>query len=610
MSEQIPPCIGIDFGTTNSKMAWYNHRISQAEVLKNKEGEERTPSVVYFGKKETLVGKPVENLLDDIQYLGDQLDEEFQRVIWSIKRHLISPPTISLPGGKDVRPTQVATEILAKLKRDAEDLHFHEKVERAVITFPAQFNSKQQDKIREAAKEAGFVEVDLLEEPEAAALAFGQMAQKVGQGLLVYDLGGGTFDLAFVVRDDDGQYRVAIETNGDPRCGGDDFDQALYNYWDREAREKLRRPINNVEGENDPHFLRECRQRKENLSIRDQCEFSSFLSGGVIFKMKIDRPTFEGLIRNTIDRTVRLTKTMLNEAQENGHKVDTIVLIGGSSRIPLIEKMLSETLAVSPTKWQNQDVAVALGAAYRAWHKWGPKPKVPRRLTQDTPVGPKFGTTTKSTSQLTSQPTGAAERYRLAVEMAWADRNLQREEVEMLRTLAKQLQLSKSDAEKLEIAVMGKTKEKLLETTPRNPAPPTTDKRAIDEVILPVLRAFPQRDFYVESEIPPKKLAKAIKACNVPNNERILGLIDCTVLGSAKNCLLLGRDGIYYRSASGPNMIKYSDFRLCTFETVLLSRQISVGGGRRIYLGGSNASPKKLCEMLNALKLTIYSRYL
>ena len=357
----MEPIIGIDFGTSNSSMAWYNPRSRQAEIIKNARGEERTPSVVYFGKEQILVGKSAENKLED--------DEEYGRIITSIKRDLIKQASISFPDRPSITPVEVAAQILRKLKHDAETGLFQEPVERVVITHPAIFDALERDKLEEAAKKAGFKKVWLLPEPVAAAKAYAHAGLKMGQHLLVYDLGGGTFDLAVLTREEK-TWRVAMRPTGD-RCGGDDFDRALYNYCNEMAQQKLGRPIS-LTGEIDLYFLHQCRLRKENLSFQEgEQNFSSILlapNGGrsVPFGHKVDRATFEGRIRHFIKQTVNLTKNTLNEAKRQGYPVDTVVLIGGSSRVPLIQEQLTQSLPVKPLEWEKRDVAVALGAAIHA----------------------------------------------------------------------------------------------------------------------------------------------------------------------------------------------------------------------------------------------------
>src|SRR5215211_1927406 len=324
-----PPSIGIDFGTTTSSMAWCDPRTGEVETILNAEGQPKTPSLVYFDEKEILVGEPVENLIQDVSTDRARRDEVFRRTIASIKRNLLSQPRIALPGGRYVRPVDVVSEILKKLKRDAEEGLFHEEIGRAVITCPAEFNVLQRQKIEEAGRLAGFREVVMLEEPVAGALAYARAGLDVGKHVLVYDLGGGTFDLA-VLDNEDESFHVAMEPKGMERCGGDDFDLALYHHCDEIVREKLDRPINPTGGV-DLSFLRACRRRKESLTFQERGRFSNYLAsenGPVLFEHEVDRRTFEELISEYVETTTRLTGEILKQASTEDHKVDTVVLVG------------------------------------------------------------------------------------------------------------------------------------------------------------------------------------------------------------------------------------------------------------------------------------------
>src|SRR5215218_1852551 len=322
-------------------MAWYDPRTGSAETILNAEGQPKTPSLVHFGENETLIGEPVENLIQDVSTDRAHRDEVFQRTIVSIKRNLLSPPRIALPGGRFVRPVDVVAEILKKLKRDAEDGHFHEEVKRAVITCPAEFNVLQRQKIEEAGRLAGFSDVVLLEEPVSGALAYAWAGLKVGEHVLVYDLGGGTFDLA-VLDNEDVSFHVAMEPKGMEHCGGDDFDLALYHYCDEVARERLGRPIS-LTSAVDLGFLRACRRRKESLTYQERSRFSDYLAsnnGPVRFEHEVDRRTFEELIGEYVETTTRLTEEILKQADTTDHEVDTVVLVGGSTRVPLVSQTL------------------------------------------------------------------------------------------------------------------------------------------------------------------------------------------------------------------------------------------------------------------------------
>ncbi len=362
------PVIGIDFGTSKSSMAWYDPRASRAEIIRNYEGREITPSVVYFDRDggEILVGQLAENKLEEQR-------AEQRGFVVSVKRNLVTAPA-KVIGGKVYKPVDVAAKILQKLKQDAEKLHFHQCVSRAVITYPASFDIVQQDKIKQAAMLAGFSEVQLLPEPIAAALAYMNTGYKVGNHILVYDFGGGTFDVAVLSRISDGSFIISLEPEGLNSCGGDDLDRELYFHCEEIALQKLHRSISLID-DIDLRFLRQCRSRKENLSGSEMETFSSYLSGPdgpALFEHTVERHTFEGRINKYIDHTVTLTKEVISKAYTNNYKVDTVVLIGGSSRIPLVLRSLSNALPVAPVEWQQRDFAVVLGAAYHAQRIWGP----------------------------------------------------------------------------------------------------------------------------------------------------------------------------------------------------------------------------------------------
>ncbi len=345
----MEPSVGIDFGTTNSAMAWCDER-GESHVLRNAEGEEKTPSAVYFGASEVVVGTPALKLVDN--------PEESGRVVLSCKRYLRSNAVWALPGRR-VAMVDAAAAVLAKLKRDAEELHFHAPVRRAVVTCPAAFGELERERIEQAARQAGFAEVQLLEEPVAAALAYARQGVRVGQHVLVYDLGGGTFDLAVLLREGDNGFRLALEPRGLATCGGDDFDRALYDHLDERLRAAWSTP--SAKEFNLNWFLR-CRECKESLSHLSSSQFSAYVEGK-LFKERVERSTFERLIHDRLEQTVRLTQELMAEAARRGHPVDTVVLIGGSARVPYVAARLAEVLPVQPHKWQQQDVAVALGAA-------------------------------------------------------------------------------------------------------------------------------------------------------------------------------------------------------------------------------------------------------
>ncbi|HKP51295.1 MAG TPA: Hsp70 family protein [Chloroflexia bacterium] len=484
-STQPAPYIGIDFGTSKSTMAWYNPKTGQAEVIRNAEGEEKTPSLVYFGDgKDILVGRAAEYRLED--------DEGRWRVVKSVKRHLARQALIALPGGKRIRPVEVATAIFGKLRYDAEHYKFDNvPVRRVAVTVPAAFTGEERKSIKEAAADAGFEEVELVEEPVAAALTYAHVGLKASQRILVYDLGAGTFDLAVIARQGDGSWHLALPARGDRQRGGDDFDEALYAMCDDLARRQLGRPIS-LSGTLDLRFLRQCRIRKENLSFQTETTFSSLLeseSGPVTFKHKLRREELEERIRESIEVTVRMTESILRDASANGHLVDTVVLIGGSSRVPLVQNLLDETLAVKPTRFDQMDVAVALGAAYYAKRIWRPDP---------------------------------VDEYRQAVEVAWHDRQITREEAQRLPAFAWSLDLLEEDAARVEREVIGESIEEIARRISSR-----------DEYTAAVRRAWAQH------KLTPLEVERLSELAGQLKIEATLaGRIERDVMGSAKEEIL------------------------------------------------------------------------
>ncbi len=524
-----PPYLGIDFGTTNSSMAWFNPKTNQAEIILSEEGEQKIPSLVYYGDGGVIVGSQVEFILDDLKDRdAEERRDEMLRIVPSIKRNLISPPSIPIPGGGDVRPVEVVAEILRKLKRDAEKGHFNEEVRRAVITYPAVFDATQRKRIVEAAKLAGFHEVEMTAEPVAAAIAFAKADQNIRKGVLVYDLGGGTFDLALVVRDEDDVFRVAFETDGDPACGGDDFDQSLYDYWDKQAQRELGRSISPTAGAIDQPFLKQCRRRKENLSVREQASFSSLLPGSSKrFEPKIDRATFNQLIRERVEKTVRKTSAMMKRAKDEGLKVDDVVLIGGSSRLPLVQEMLKESLQIEPRTWMQKDIAVALGAAYSAQKIWGDSKEATKAKTAPS--------TETSLSEKKSEPATNPVRPKREVPSATLERSGDKWQARPGRPV-----VSVSPSSPV--------------STIKHPAKKADSTRKADEDrirILRILNTVKRDGYYVYPNIPSAVRQKAATIGKLPPSEDVLALYS--------HILLFDMKGFHYRFFGKSFSILYTD---------------------------------------------------
>jgi formylglycine-generating enzyme required for sulfatase activity/actin-like ATPase involved in cell morphogenesis len=353
--------MAIDFGTTNSAMAWWNPDINRAQVIPNADGEYRTPSVVFYSPQGVVVGRAAEKELVNAQL---NINASKQKVISetifrSIKRNIDNGVIHNLPDGTEVKPVDIATEIFRKLKMDAEKQLFRKSVKQVVITCPASFGPMQRDAIKKAAFLSGFETIKLLEEPVAAVT--GYMAQSGSEpgGFLVFDLGGGTFDLAFICRNDSHGYHSPLPPSGNPRCGGDDFDRAIYDFW----KKSLFSSGYDDNGKPLQSTLLKCRKCKEDLSSHSKTS-TAFILSGTLHHLVLERTELEELIASYVNGIMQLVQKMIHHVQSQGFSLDHIVMIGGSARIPLIERAFRQLCTEhGPGKPLFVDNVVALGAA-------------------------------------------------------------------------------------------------------------------------------------------------------------------------------------------------------------------------------------------------------
>jgi molecular chaperone DnaK len=344
--------LGIDLGTTNSAMAVMEG--GDPEIIVNSEGDRTTPSVVAFSDDgERLVGKPAKN----------QAIQNPENTIASIKRHMGEEDYTVEAEGEEYTPEQISAMILQKLKRDAEE-YLGDDVEKAVITVPAYFNDKQRQATKDAGEIAGF-EVDrIVNEPTAASMAYG-LDDDSDQTVLVYDLGGGTFDVSIL--DLGGGVYEVVATNGDNSLGGDDWDEALMDHLadefennhgidlreDRQALQRLKDAAEEAKIE-----LSNKKETTVNLPFITATD-----SGPVHLEQSITRATFESLTEDLIERTVEPTEQALDDADYTKGDIDEVILVGGSTRMPQVHDQVEDLIGQEPKKNVNPDEAVALGAA-------------------------------------------------------------------------------------------------------------------------------------------------------------------------------------------------------------------------------------------------------
>ena len=342
--------IGIDLGTTNSCVAVMEG--GKPTVIANKEGSRTTPSVVAFTKTgERLVGEPAKR----------QAVTNADKTIASIKRDMGTDRGRTIDG-KKYSPQQISAMILQKLKADAED-YLGEKVTEAVITVPAYFNDAQRQATKDAGRIAGLEVKRIINEPTAAALAYGLDNEKE-QKIMVYDLGGGTFDVS-IIEIADGVIEV-LSTNGDTHLGGDDFDQRVINWMIKEFKAK-----EGVDLSNDKMALQRLKEAaekaKKELSSATTTNINlpfitATAEGPKHFDMDLTRAKFEELISDLVEKTAVPVRNAMKDAGLNNSDLDKVLLVGGSTRIPCVQDKVQQLTGHEPSKTLNPDECVAIGA--------------------------------------------------------------------------------------------------------------------------------------------------------------------------------------------------------------------------------------------------------
>ena len=343
--------IGIDLGTTNSCVAVLEG--GEPKVIVNPEGDRTTPSVVASKKGEILVGVTAKR----------QAVTNPENTISSIKRHMGTDYKVEMDG-KKYTPEEISAKILMKLKSDAE-AYLGEKVTKAVITVPAYFNDAQRQATKNAGKIAGLEVERIINEPTAASLAYGLDKQDKQETVLVYDLGGGTFDVS-ILELGDGVFEVK-STSGNNHLGGDDFDKCIMDYLVSEFKKE-----NGIDLSKDKMAMQRIKDAAEkakkdlsgmsttniNLPFITQTE-----SGPVHMDINLTKAKFEDLCRDLFDSTLEPVRKALKDANLKASDIDEVILVGGSTRIPYIQELVKKELGKEPNKSVNPDEVVAMGAA-------------------------------------------------------------------------------------------------------------------------------------------------------------------------------------------------------------------------------------------------------
>jgi molecular chaperone DnaK len=372
--------IGIDLGTTNSCVAIMDG--GKSRVIENAEGDRTTPSIIAFTKDgETLVGQPAkrqsvtnpQNTLFAIkrligrQFNDDVVQKDIKMVPYEIIKAENGDAWVRV-NGDNMSPPQISAQVLKKMKKTAEDF-LGEPVTEAVVTVPAYFNDSQRQATKDAGRIAGLEVKRIINEPTAAALAYG-MDKKAGDSTIaVFDLGGGTFDISIIeIAETDGEHTFEVlSTNGDTFLGGEDFDLRLIEYLAAEFKKETGMDLHN-----DPLALQRLKEAAEKakieLSSAQQTEINlpyitADASGPKHLVQKLTRAKFESLVEELVDRTMGPVKIALQDAGLDVSKINDVILVGGQTRMPMVQKKVADFFGKEARRDVNPDEAVAMGAA-------------------------------------------------------------------------------------------------------------------------------------------------------------------------------------------------------------------------------------------------------
>ncbi|NND64836.1 MAG: molecular chaperone DnaK, partial [Gammaproteobacteria bacterium] len=373
--------IGIDLGTTNSCVAVMEG--DKPRVIENSEGDRTTPSIVAFtdDKNEVLVGQPakrqaVTNPKNTLFAIKRLIGRRFEDDVVQKDIDMVPYDIVKADNGdawvkgndKAMAPPEVSARVLMKMKKTAED-YLGETVEQAVITVPAYFNDSQRQATKDAGKIAGLEVKRIINEPTAAALAYGLDKKEGDRKIVVFDLGGGTFDVSIIeIADVDGEHQFEVlATNGDTFLGGEDFDLRVIEYIAKEFEKE-----SGVDISKDPLAMQRLKEAAEKakveLSSRQQTEVNlpyvtADASGPKHLIVKLTRAKLESLVEDLVKRTIEPCKVAMKDAKLSASDINDVILVGGQTRMPKVQEAVKEYFGKEPRKDVNPDEAVAMGAA-------------------------------------------------------------------------------------------------------------------------------------------------------------------------------------------------------------------------------------------------------
>ncbi|MFS8606731.1 MAG: molecular chaperone DnaK [Gammaproteobacteria bacterium] len=425
--------IGIDLGTTNSCVAIMEG--GTPKVIENSEGDRTTPSIVAFTKDgEVLVGQPakrqaVTNPSNTLFAIKRLIGRRFDDAVVEKDTHLVPYKIVKADNGdawvevngKRMAPPEISARVLTKMKQTAED-YLGEKVTEAVITVPAYFNDAQRQATKDAGRIAGLEVKRIINEPTAAALAYGLDKKRGDRKVAVYDLGGGTFDISIIeIAEVDGEHQFEVlATNGDTFLGGEDFDNRIIEYLTKEFEKE-----SGIDVTKDPLAMQRLKEAAEKakieLSSRQQTDINlpyitADATGPKHLNISLTRAKLESLVEDLIERTLEPCKIALKDAGLSVSDIDDVILVGGQTRMPKVQQKVAELFGKEPRKDVNPDEAVAIGAAIQAGVLAGEVKDV--LLLDVTPLSlgieTKGGVMTKLIEKNTTIPTKATQVFSTA----------------------------------------------------------------------------------------------------------------------------------------------------------------------------------------------------
>ena len=425
--------IGIDLGTTNSCVAILEN--GKAKVIENSEGARTTPSIVAYTKDEVLVGatakrqavtNPKNTIYASKRLIGRKFDEaavqkDIDLMPYSIVKADNGDAWVEANGEK-LAPPQISAEVLRKMKKTAED-YLGESITKAVITVPAYFNDQQRQATKDAGKIAGLEVLRIINEPTAAALAYGvDKESKKDRKIAVYDLGGGTFDISIIeIANIDGDKQIEVlSTNGDTFLGGEDFDQAIMDFLVDEFKKE-----NAIDLKKDMLALQRLKDAAEKAKIELSSSASTDINlpyitadaaGPKHLNVKLTRAKFESMVEKLIERSIAPCKIAMKDANVSANDIDEVILVGGQTRMPKVQEAVEKLFGKAPRKDVNPDEAVAAGAAIQGAVLAGDKTDV--LLLDVTPLSLGIetmgGVFTKLIQKNTTIPTKASQTFSTA----------------------------------------------------------------------------------------------------------------------------------------------------------------------------------------------------